>query len=507
MVLPCEERSSGGELYFLCSTHSNLRIRANVFGYVNTSRKYKGWEVWRFVESNRGDGTFFISPWEHSQFYLSSFPGGRVNTTRNQHSWELWKLEKESNGTTDNTVTIRSLAHNRFLQLDEDGYLSTIESYCLSNKCWWNLESANLGKYYLHCMGRNKQLRCSKNTDKPPYSTDTFEVGAVWYMQKAPEGDSFTIRSDVNKGYLQLAPNCTQVTLSTESSLPTQQWYLRHHPNNGSVVITSVSGGMLACSVEGLISILQDDEDGSANAQESSATNWQLVPKMPDTTSGKQVAACAGISVGSLVLGIATPYLVLGLVHSLGFTAHGIPAGSFAAKEMSRVAKSYGGSIPPGCWFATLQSIGVLGLGSTRFTLAFVVGCVFGAVIFRLILVFIGLLEQQNNPCTSGIVASESMGGILSNLDSSVGRGAPRSTFARNEQDLNDENQLSFPAMNQDATEVHPAVPEVEVHRNNSTMDTSSMASSRFNDFSSISTSRSVADNRSARLVNGYHPQ
>ncbi|XP_041069427.1 interferon alpha-inducible protein 27-like protein 2A isoform X3 [Carcharodon carcharias] len=44
-------------------------------------------------------------------------------------------------------------------------------------------------------------------------------------------------------------------------------------------------------------------------------------------------------------------------IAALGFTATGIAAGSWAAKLMSIVASFNGGSVPPGSFVTTLQSI------------------------------------------------------------------------------------------------------------------------------------------------------
>uniref|UniRef100_A0A3B5R9H3 Interferon alpha-inducible protein 27-like protein 2A n=1 Tax=Xiphophorus maculatus TaxID=8083 RepID=A0A3B5R9H3_XIPMA len=59
----------------------------------------------------------------------------------------------------------------------------------------------------------------------------------------------------------------------------------------------------------------------------------------------------------------ATVVLTPALLAALGFTATGIASGSIAAKMMSLFALFYGGGIPAGGLVATLQSIGMTGLG------------------------------------------------------------------------------------------------------------------------------------------------
>ncbi|MED6248760.1 hypothetical protein ATANTOWER_004587, partial [Ataeniobius toweri] len=61
--------------------------------------------------------------------------------------------------------------------------------------------------------------------------------------------------------------------------------------------------------------------------------------------------------------GVATVALTPALLAALGFTTTGIAAGSIAAKMMSSFAVFYGGGIPAGGLVATLQSIGMTGLG------------------------------------------------------------------------------------------------------------------------------------------------
>uniref|UniRef100_UPI00398EF6BC uncharacterized protein n=1 Tax=Pristiophorus japonicus TaxID=55135 RepID=UPI00398EF6BC len=68
-------------------------------------------------------------------------------------------------------------------------------------------------------------------------------------------------------------------------------------------------------------------------------------------------------------------------IAALGFTATGIAAGSWAAKLMSIVARLNGGTVPPGSFLTTLQSIGTAGFA---FSTNFMIG-VMGALAFIII--------------------------------------------------------------------------------------------------------------------------
>lgn len=266
MVFPCIEASTGGELCFISSTHGDRRIQCNIFGNVTMNKNWKGWEVWRFVRSDRQDGSFYISSWTHSDFYLSSHPEGHVTSSKNQLEWELWKVERSENA---DSVRILSLEHNRWLQF-RDGNLTTIEHSGLSHNCLWTLNTANLGKFFLHCNEPNKQIGCPQNADGVPFLTDNRKEWEVWKLQKAEGGNGcFTIRSNAHGWYLRPNPESDQVYLSGESA--SDKWHLEKHGE--SMAIVSSSGRCLRCSPEGHFYMfnLQDDK--------APCTSWSLEPK------------------------------------------------------------------------------------------------------------------------------------------------------------------------------------------------------------------------------------
>ncbi|KAG0183607.1 hypothetical protein DFQ28_002947 [Apophysomyces sp. BC1034] len=87
-------------------------------------------------------------------------------------------------------------------------------------------------------------------------------------------------------------------------------------------------------------------------AHEYATAAWDKAKSDPHT------AACV---VGGTVAGVLlAPYVATAGLNAIGFTANGVAGGSPAAGWMS----TYGGSIPAGSAYASLQSAGALGTGS-----------------------------------------------------------------------------------------------------------------------------------------------
>eukprot|EP00404_Azadinium_spinosum_P061272 CAMPEP_0180702368 /NCGR_PEP_ID=MMETSP1038_2-20121128/6083_1 /TAXON_ID=632150 /ORGANISM="Azadinium spinosum, Strain 3D9" /LENGTH=273 /DNA_ID=CAMNT_0022734125 /DNA_START=422 /DNA_END=1240 /DNA_ORIENTATION=- len=76
--------------------------------------------------------------------------------------------------------------------------------------------------------------------------------------------------------------------------------------------------------------------------------------------SGTSLGVAAGVGV---IVAVAAPLVVTGVVGALGFEVGGVVAGSAAASMMSAEAVASGGAVAAGGLVATLQSIGAAGLG------------------------------------------------------------------------------------------------------------------------------------------------
>ncbi|KAL3943356.1 MAG: hypothetical protein SGBAC_002559 [Bacillariaceae sp.] len=393
MVFPCIDPSTGGELCFISSTHGDRRIQCNCNGNLSMDKNWKGWEVWRIVRSDRNDGSFFISSWTHSQFYLSSHPKGRVTSSKNQQEWELWKVEMAGSG-SETTALIRSLAHNRLLQL-QDGQLHTVKPSHKSDKCLWNLETANLGNFFLRCNEKDQQIGCPHSATLS--LTENRKKSEVWNLQKIGESNGFTIRSEAHGWYLRCDEKNKTVYLATEPGSET--WYIANH--KGLMAIVSSFGGYLACCSEGRFFIASDPGD------KQPCTSWTLEPRMPHTISGKQIGGLVGAGLVTLGLGIAMPFAIVGVVNAMGFTAGGIAAGSAAAGMMSAEAISLGGAVAAGGTVATLQSIGAVGLGTVATTAAVSGGAIVGSVASAKVLGTSGIMNNGIAPSEAGVAGSD----------------------------------------------------------------------------------------------------
>ncbi len=110
----------------------------------------------------------------------------------------------------------------------------------------------------------------------------------------------------------------------------------------------------------------------------------------------------AGVAAGTVVHAA-----IMGVINTLGFTSAGIAAGSTAAGMMAAEAVATGGAIAAGGTVATLQSIGVIGLGVTAGP---VIGAVVGAAVGIIYYFF-----AAEAVATGGAIAA---GGTVATLES-----------------------------------------------------------------------------------------
>ena len=58
----------------------DVRMRCDLVGMLSLTSNWKGWEVWRFIETGGVQGQIRINSWMHSQRYLTSNANGKVTT-------------------------------------------------------------------------------------------------------------------------------------------------------------------------------------------------------------------------------------------------------------------------------------------------------------------------------------------------------------------------------------------------------------------------------------------
>lgn len=133
----------------------------------------------------------------------------------------------------------------------------------------------------------------------------------------------------------------------------------------GPVFLAHQNGEIVA------LDLSDSNTSGEENGKESLAMNaadattmWKLEPYLPNSLSSQQVWKRGAIVAAGVASAIVAPWAVTSAICMLGFGAEGIAAGSVAAGMMSAEAIASGGGVMAGGTVATLQSIGVLGLGT-----------------------------------------------------------------------------------------------------------------------------------------------
>ena len=146
-----------GELCFLSSHRLDQRIRCDIVGAVSLTDNWKGWEVWRLMESF--DGYIRISSWMHSQFLLCCREDGSIATgtfvqSVNDPSCDTeWAISKVHDGSG---VVMRSKNYQHLLSVTHDGKLCTVPLQeqqenpgDLQAATIWHIEAAHRQRYTL----------------------------------------------------------------------------------------------------------------------------------------------------------------------------------------------------------------------------------------------------------------------------------------------------------------------------------------------------------------------
>jgi hypothetical protein len=340
--------------------------------------EWKGWEVWRFVRDEQNPGVFTITSWTHSNKVLCSDPDGKVFTTENKEGdWEKWRITKHPER---KAIMMQSVSHGRFL-VASGKELHTDQNVAAD----WHLEPAHSNNFFISATCHDRRVSCSP--DGGPFTEKNWKKWEEWVIQPAGKKlGIFRIKSRHHNTFLGSGLD-GGVVMTEHYSGEREEWKLVLGNDDG-MFIESVhnQGRLLACGENGAL-YMSEDHGGWET--------WRLHPIMPSTISGKQIGSLVGVGVGTLVLAIAAPFAVMGVVGALGFQAGGIVAGSAAAGMMSAEAIAAGGGVAAGGTVATLQSIGAVGLGIAGTTTAVSAGAATGLFIGSSALVATGAMHKD----------------------------------------------------------------------------------------------------------------
>ena len=362
-----EFQDATGELCFMSSPVHDKRINCNIFGGLGLTDAWKGWEVWRFVET--GDaGQVFITSWTHDEHFLSSSPDGKVSTTKNRDASNKWMVEKSPLG---NGVELVSACHGTRLASDGHGLYMTDKTN--EPSLVWQLEAAHRGAYFLSTPHHDRRVSCGPLNDGPIvlFSSKNYKGWEQWQLESTEDG-LITLCS--KKFGLYLGCNGSENLTTSSIAGDNEMWRLEPAPNGSVLLISSHHEMKLVCNKDGHLSTILaggDDLDVS----------WQLVPHMPESTSGSQIRTRVVVGAATAACAVAMPFAVMAVIGAIGFTSTGIAGGSAAAAMMSAEAIAAGGGVVAGGTVATLQSIGAAGLGLVGTSAAVGSGAVVGGSI------------------------------------------------------------------------------------------------------------------------------
>jgi len=341
-----------GELCFLSLPEYDRRISCDIAGNLSLSKKWKGWEVWRFIEC--GDGNVYISSWTHHTKILCSNESGDVFTTEERlGSWEKWKIEL-AQGKNDGVV-IKSVVHDRYLRWNGNR-LITSKTY-EDNRHWttWHIESAHRQTYFISSLSHDKRIGSRKDR---AFTTRNRMSWEQWELKTVIGNDLIIISSKVRGTYLGSNPE-GQVSLSAHVGNG-EMWKFENSPHGGVFIVSVAHGKALACNKNGHLYTIEGQRGGWET--------WCLEPIMPPTITGEQMKAKRN----SLIIGGSLA------VASIALAPFVMGAGGIGAGVMAAEAVASGGSIVASGSVAALQTAGAAGLGVAGTTAAVGAGAAIG---------------------------------------------------------------------------------------------------------------------------------
>ena len=367
-----------GELCFLSSNRLDQRLRCDLVGTVSLTDNWKGWEVWRMMESV--DGYIRISSWMHSQFLLICREDGTVTTGAHVQSVNdpncdtEWAVSLTTMG-SGNGVTLRSKKYDRLLSVTTEGKLSTIplveEEEVLdastTEAVVWQIEAAHRQRYTFTLKAGEKDVSLGPFpfvTANPRQSDELIveqrgdDEGVVAFRvyhpdppKKPPLEDGSIPSSTTSKQEYLCATSEGRIEVREKPEDGSELWAMETAATGGGYTFRSQafgyymayeegveSSGKLVCSfgetksaaifssdeptdtAGGSSEIAQEQKEGDSPAPvpPKQFTVWNMNPCMPRAVSSSKIKTFAigtSVAIGTTV---AMPFAMAGVMGVLG---------------------------------------------------------------------------------------------------------------------------------------------------------------------------------------------
>jgi len=184
-----------GELVFISSPISDKRIRCDIPGNVSISSQWKGWEVWRFIETGDEDGSVFIVSFCHDRKYLCSDDKGRVFTKEKQ-------TPKKNNVAATSVTPTKEFMKDSSIHPQPDTFPNKWKTIGNKVSIWGKTQSQRMQKTILESksnFSQNVQRTLDPLYDVPKLTDITMEEQiqmSKWIIHKAPKTEMKSNESD-----------------------------------------------------------------------------------------------------------------------------------------------------------------------------------------------------------------------------------------------------------------------------------------------------------------------
>jgi len=389
-----------GELCYISSQNSRLdvRVRCDPTGILDVSDKWKGWEVFRFIEA--GDGSVYISSWTHYKYFLSSNADGRVVTRKRRTEEEKWLVKKSKDQAGILIISQqhgKALATNgrRLVAVDPFDVLASGDNEGEDGQVafsgLWDLVAGNKNTFFIASNSSGKcvgSTPCKKDGPSDAIMTSKRKAWQQWTLSETDDG-SVTLQSNAHALYIGVDKS-DKVTLSKTAG-PNEMWSVEESPHGGIFLISDEHRVCLSCDKAGILKAVSG-EDGEEET-------WKLEPSMPSSLSGPVIGTMVGLGLATATFACAGPFIVTGAVAALGFGEAGVVAGSTAAAMMS--AEAIAGGVAAGGVVATCQSIGAAGLGLAGTSTAIAGGAITGGTLSAATVAGISIVNKKKKDQTA----------------------------------------------------------------------------------------------------------